>query len=241
MRIITVATLAFLALTAGVGAKPTTIRIATGEYRPFTGQDLPGHGLVNTHVRSVAKAAGFDVEFHYMPWKRALEATRRGIFDVSSYWYYSAEREDDFIYVGPIQMDTIVFMVRDDFPTEDWNALTDLSGLRIGVVPGYTYTQEFWDLGDSGVLDLFEAPSDEANLKKLLAGRIDVFPVNSGVGQHTLENALSPDEQAQLRTLETPLSTTPGYVLVSRSAPGGVSLAAALQRVVDSDEFQLTN
>ena len=232
---------AVLALTSIVAAEPTTLRIATGEYAPFTGENLPDHGVVNARVQNVAEAAGYIVEFHYMPWKRTLESTRRNAFDATSYWSYSSEREGDFIHVGPVLRDPLVFLVREDSLLRDWTSLEDLSGLRIGVVPGYTYSEELWALGESGVLTLSEATSDEANLKKLLAGRIDIFPTNEVVGWHMIREIFSEEEQAQFRALVTPLNMSEGFILVPRIAPGARSLAEALQSVVDSGRIQLTN
>ncbi len=241
MRRFTCAVLALLAFTSGMKAEPTTLRIATGEYAPFTGENLPDHGVVNARVRHLMEAAGYNVEFHYMPWKRTLESTRRNAFDATSYWSYSREREGDFIHVGPVLRDPLIFLVREDAPIRDWSELEDLSGLRIGVVPGYTYSEELWALGESGVLTLSEATSDEANLKKLLSGRIDIFPTNEVVGWHMIREIFSEEDQAQFRALMTPLNMWEGYVLVPRIAPGSESLAEALQSVVDSGRIQLTN
>ena len=241
MKRIAIAIAAVLAVTGLAQANPTTLRIATGEYEPFTGQNLPNGGIVNGRVQAIANAAGFDVEFNYMPWKRALEGTRHGAFPAGSYWAYNSDREDDFIHVGPVLSVQVLFAVRDDAEIQDWSDLNDFSGLRIGVVPGYTYTTELHEMGENGNLTLSDAPSDEANLKKLLAGRIDAFPINDVVGKHLIRRIFSEEEQARLRFLPTPLLQTPGYLLVSRSAPGGANLAATLQDVVDSGQVQMTN
>ena len=241
MRILSLTAIIGLAFATVSHSETRTLSIATGSYAPFTGQDLPGEGVVNRSVRAIAKSAGFEISFNYMPWKRTLEATRRGMYDATSYWYYSEQREPHFIHVGPVMREREVFFTRTDADIPEWNELEDLAGLRIGVVPGYTYTPQLWDLGESGRLILSEATSDEANLKKLLAGRIDVYPMSETAGWHLISELFSEEEQARIRILDTPLVISGGYLLVSRSKPDAEDVAQALQNAVDAAEIQLSN
>ncbi|WP_299849814.1 ABC transporter substrate-binding protein [uncultured Roseovarius sp.] len=241
MRILSLMTSVCLAIATISHSETRTLSIATGSYAPFTGQDLPGEGIVNQSVRNIAKNAGFEISFDYMPWKRTLEATRRGMYDATSYWYYSEMREPHFIHVGPVMREREVFFTIADSDVPNWNSLEDLSGLRIGVVPGYTYTPQLWEMGESGRLTLSEATSDEANLRKLLAGRIDVYPMSETAGWHLISELFSESEQARLRVLDTPLVISGGYLLVSRSKPDAEAVAQALQIAVDAAEIQLSN
>lgn len=234
MRILSLAAAVLLGVSTLAQSDARSLTLATGDYVPFTGQHLPDGGVVNGIIRDVAARSGFDVQFEYMPWKRALEATRRGSYDGTSYWYFSEEREADFIHVGPLVEERQVFfaIAGPDLPA--WSELADLSGLRIGVVPGFTYTPEFWGLGESGVLNLSEAPSNEANMRKLLAGRIDVFPHSEMAGWHLIRETFTEEEQARFVVLENPLTRSDGYLLISRSAPDSAAVAEALQTAVDS-------
>ena len=169
-----------------------------------------------------------------MPWKRALEATRDGLYDGTSYWYFSEEREADFIHVGPLVEERQVFFAITGPDVPEWSELEDLADLRIGVVPGFTYTPEFWELGESGVLTLSEAPSNEANLRKLLAGRIDVFPHSEAAGWHLIRQKFTEEEQARFVVLENSLTSSNGYLLISRVTPNSEQVAQALQAAADS-------
>ena len=90
------------------------LTVATGDYEPFTSESLPEGGFVNGIVRRIVEQAGYGVEFKFMPWKRNMEATRRGIYHASSYWFYSEEREADFYHIGPIHEVRQLFFVRAD-------------------------------------------------------------------------------------------------------------------------------
>ncbi|WP_300055445.1 ABC transporter substrate-binding protein [uncultured Roseobacter sp.] len=214
-----------------------TLRIATGEYAPYTDSSAPGGGAVNSTVQAIAEAAGFEAEFDYMPWMRALEMTRMGRFHASSYWGYQAAREEDFWHVGPVMQDPILLFHRADAPLPDWERLPDLQGVTIGAVTGYTYSDDFWELADSGQITVETAQSDEANMRKLLAGRIDAFPMTSQSGQALLATLFSEAERQQIRTHPQPLMVSTGYLLVSRNADGAEAIAEALQNALDSTEL----
>jgi len=64
--------------------------------------------------------------------------------------------------------------------------------------------------GRNRFLTLFEAASDEADLRKVLAGRIDLFPLDESAGQHLLKRAFTDEEQARFQTLERALVSSSG-------------------------------
>ena len=50
-----------------------------------------------------------------------------------------------------------------------------------------TFAVKFSDLIAAGKLKIDPAPSDISNFKKLLLGRIDIFPIDQDVGQYFLK------------------------------------------------------
>ncbi|MEY1557605.1 substrate-binding periplasmic protein [Yoonia sp. R2331] len=214
-------------------ARAEALVVATGEYSPYTGEQLENGGFVNETVAEIAKNAGYEPDFRFMPWRRGLEAVRRGTFHASSFWYFSEERNADFIHVGPVSSERLVFFHRTDRTLPDWQDLSDLSGLRIGAVPEFTYTPELWELAENGTLTVVTAPTDEANLKKLMSGRIDLFPMSEMNGLRLIEELFSGQERAQLTVHPNELVETQGYLLVSRAIPDAEAVAAALQSALD--------
>ncbi len=220
-------------LATAAAADQPVLAIATGEYAPFTDSNAADGGVVNAQVAAIAEAAGYRAVFDYMPWMRALELTRNGRFPVSSYWYQSDERAVDFIHVGPIVQDDIVFFHRADMTLPDWSTLSDLADLRIGAVTGYTYTPGFWDAAAAGTINVQTAQTDEANLRKLLAGRIDVYPMSATSGFALIAENFTPEEQVQFDFDDKPMFSTDGFLLVSRQLENAENLAAELQAAVD--------
>ncbi|MEM9341588.1 MAG: transporter substrate-binding domain-containing protein [Pseudomonadota bacterium] len=234
MRTILVTLAVMLSLVGGVTqAGATVLRIATGQYVPFTDENQPDGGIVNEYVQRVAEAAGYSVEFEYQPWMRALELTRTGRYVASSYWFFNEDRETEFIHVGPVVADRLVLFRRADTELPEWSDVRDLSAFRIGAVTGYTYTDGFWEMAEAGELQVQTAQSDEANLRKLVAGRIDVYPMSEEVGLALLRDLFTEEQRAQIVTEPEPLIVTKGYLLVSRQTEGGLEVAARLQQEID--------
>lgn len=225
-------TATLVASTVFVAAEPT-LRVATGEYPPFTDETAADGGIANNAVAELANTAGLDVTFEYMPWMRSLELTRSGRFEATSYWLHSEEREGDFIHVGPILEDKVVFFRLADTEEPSWTNLEELSHLKIGAVTGYTYGDGFWQLAEDGAITVETAPNDEANMRKLLAGRIDLFPMSEAAGLILIERIFTEDERSRVEMSTQPLLVTEGYLLVSRAIDNAEQIAAALQAAVD--------
>lgn len=228
-----------IGLAAGLSAASAedVLTIGTGDYPPFTDSAAPDGGSVNRVVREMADAAGFEVAFEYLPWMRALELTRDGRFTATSFWYFKEERNADFIHVGPIFEDRLVFFRLIDTEEPEWTTLEDLRPLTIGAVTGYTYTPDLWRLAEEGVLSVETAQSDEANLRKLLAGRIDLFPMSAESGRVLIERLFSEQDRNRITVVERPLVVTEGYLLVSRKAANATEIAERLQSALDGREL----
>ncbi|MEM7732325.1 MAG: transporter substrate-binding domain-containing protein [Pseudomonadota bacterium] len=218
---------------AAAHANTETLRIATGDYAPYTEQSAPGGGIVNDFVQQVGQTAGFDIEFDYMPWMRGLELTRSGRYDAASFWFYNEDREADFIHVGPVSEINMVLFRRQDTDLPDWTGIHDLADVRLGAVTGYTYTPDFWERASDGRLTVETAQTDAANLRKLVAGRIDAYPMSKAAGLALIDALFTGEDRASLTMEDRPLHTTDGFLLVPRKMEGAEEVAARLQNAVD--------
>lgn len=220
------------ALAFGSALQAETITVTTGEYAPFTGEALPEGGLVNGLVTRIAAKAGIEVEYEYMPWKRALEITRQGKKAASSYW---SPREDTtgLTIVGPVSVGETVLFFRKDKPIPDFQSPYEVEGITIGATLGYGYYPEFWARGESGDYTIQTAKDDISNFRKLAAGRIDAFIIDASVGWTMINENFSAEERANFAALSTPLVISEGYLQVSTEAEGGQALADRLQAAYD--------
>lgn len=218
--------LTWLVLSAGVGqAAPegTTLKISTGVFSPWADENARHKGFVSRVIEEAFRRRGYQVEFFFWPWKRALVAARNGKVDATSFWYKSEEKQKQFYYSEPISEHKEVFFYLKNRTLPEWHSLEDLSGLEIGATRGYTYTDEFWRLKQAGKLTVYEANSDELNFKKLLAGRIVLFPAAELVGWRVLKQ-LDPAASDKVTTLEKPLAKQYGHLLFAKESPQSKAL-----------------
>jgi len=209
------------------GSQAQTLRIATLDWAPYVGPDLPGHGLASRILDEALALNGDKAELVFLPWQRALNETREGRFDALMPAYLSADRSRDFYTSMPLLDSQLGFFRRRDhaLPIIPGN-LDSLRPYRIGVVRGYV-NQSAFDAAD--YLNKEVVSNDWQNLEKLLRGRIDLAVTDRYTGYQLLaQNA--PALRDQLVFVEPPLDIKPLYVLVPRKRAEGEALAASLDR-----------
>ncbi|MCG8672171.1 MAG: transporter substrate-binding domain-containing protein [Pseudomonadales bacterium] len=207
------------------------LRISTGDFSPWTDKAAPHSGFVNRVIKEAFRREGYEVQFLYWPWKRALETARVGKVDATSFWYVSEEKVKDFIYSDPISEHKEVFFYLKKNPMKEWNQLTDLVGLKVGATRSFSYTDEFWALAKDGRLNVLEANSDELNFKKLIAGRTDLFPAAEVVGWQALAK-LEAQPREVLSTLQKPLAEQKGHLLFPKKSARSMALSEAFNRAL---------
>ena len=229
------ATLTSAALFFSTAAQAEPIVIATGEYAPFTGEALPEGGLVNGLVSRIAKEAGVEITFEYLPWKRALELTRQGKKEASSYW---SKRDDQtgLAMVGPVNVAQTVLFYRKDKPIPDFPTADAIKDITIGATLGYGYFPGFWENGENGTYAIQTAKDDISNFRKLKAGRIDAFIIDRSAGWTMINETFSAEDRANFAASSNSLFESFGFLQVSTEAEGGAELAQKLQAAYDAME-----
>ncbi|ANH70826.1 hypothetical protein ABE85_22460 [Mitsuaria sp. 7] len=206
-------------------ATDAPVRMVATEFPPYTGSALPGGGIACEITRAALHQAGRSMELTFRPWARALLEFQRGDHDGVIGAWRSVERERTMRFPQPLGiLNQVGFMARADRKrrVDDLAALRDL---RIGVVHGYANPPRF----DAANLAVEGAVDDLANLRKLLAGRVDLALIDKGVGAHLLETQLRA-AAGKLVWLEPSVSEIPLYTVFSKIRPEGERFAAALSR-----------
>ncbi len=211
-------------------ASAEEIHIATGEYAPWASAELAHDGITNRLVRDAFAESGVEVIYHYMPWKRALEATKVGKYTATSFWSYSHERAQAFLHSDALSDLPLSLFHKKTTHIKDWSLLADLSYLRFGATRGYSYTDEFWDLERRGVLRVSISNSDIENFKKLLSDQIDVFPVSTYTGWYLLSKHFPTEDVQRIQVQEQPLKSNKEYLLFSREDPRSEDLLKRFNR-----------
>ncbi len=187
------------------------ITLANGEWLPLLSEQLPGKGVLSRVVSEAFALEGVKVHYVFRPWPRALAEAQSGIAQGTLVWSkgapYSA-RSRNFVYSDIVFEGKSVFFQRRGFAFS-WRSYADLAKYRIGGVLGYEYDFE----GTPGVR-IDRAPTEELSMRKLLAGRFDLYPTVREVGLYTLHTRFSPQEAARIRQAPGPAYNLTRYHLL---------------------------
>ncbi|SLM31964.1 putative ABC-type amino acid transport/signal transduction systems, periplasmic component/domain [Desulfamplus magnetovallimortis] len=207
-------------ITSNISANET-VRLAIGDWAPYTSETDPDGKLLEEVVTEAFKAEGIDVEYAYYPWKRSYVNVEKGKYDGTFPWNKTEERENEFYFhkESLIKDPGVYFHLKSkDF---DWNTIEDLKKYKVGVTIGYKQEETYKEHGI--VADT--VPDEQMNFKKMLVGRIDVYQTSKVVGYATI-NKLFPPEEAKLFTNHPKaVEESEYYILFSKKTPNGQHFA----------------
>lgn len=155
-------------------------------------EKLKYYGVGSRIVTEAFAPEGIKTEYGFYPWKRALMLAREGTWDGAVGWESNPDREPYFYASGKVWEAPWVFFHLKTYPF-DWKTFDDLKHIRIGGTLEYMYTTEFLNAERSGKITVERTSRDEQNFKKLLYGRIDIFPQLADVGHDQLQELFDPE------------------------------------------------
>ncbi|TRO24391.1 transporter substrate-binding domain-containing protein [Ectopseudomonas mendocina] len=205
------------------------VRLTNGEWPPYLGETLPHHGVASRIVAEAFALQGVEVQWEFHPWARSLKMAEQGTRDGSAVWLANPEREQHFHISEPV-VESGYYLFHHKTHAFDWNDVADLRGLRIAGTRGYDYGEAFQRAEAAGELEVVRLTGDEQGLRQLLAGRIDVFPVDKVVGFDLLYKKFSAAERQRLSFHRKPLRSDSLHLLLSREVPGNDELMQRFNR-----------
>lgn len=146
-------------------------KVTTLEWPPFTCEKCPEQGAGTKALREALASVGVELEIVFLPWSRAIKEGA----DKSAVGYYPSWPEDisgEFSPSPSVFKSPVGFIEPSGKPLA-WTKLDDLKGKTIGVVQDYGNTKDFNAAAKAGVFKTEVVPSDDVNVKKVGAGRID--------------------------------------------------------------------
>ena len=208
---------------AGVpAAQARDVVMATLNWEPYYGEELPRDGFFTALVRAAFDRGGHDASVQFMPWARAMLEIKQGDRDVLLGAYYNEERAETYLASDSIYTDAVGIVTREDLTDiREFDSLEDLSGYTIGYGRGYSVNEEF---DNAEYLDKEPENSQVLNLRKLYAGRIDMI-AGSFASIRYLANREGHDVD-ELVFLEPTLNENTLHIMVSRSIDDGEQLLA---------------
>ncbi len=163
-------------------------------------------------LQEIAKRQKIEFRFQFVPWARALNMVKEGKADAIISLLKTEDRLNFLHYPEtPVYEDKILFFANKNFSQKP-RSLTDLKGVRVGVVAGNSYGKEF----DENTEMIKEVVStQEMGMKKLAANRTPLFVINEIVGFHLIKEL----KAEGIYTLPIILSQDKYYLAISKKSP----------------------
>lgn len=198
------------------------VRLTNGEWIPYNGSQLDHYGCDSWAVSEAFALEGIKVEYGFFPWARGYALAAEGTWDGTLAWADTPSHRETFYMSDEcttIQEWVFYYRVTDHF---DWAELSDLNGLTVGITTGFVYSDAFEEIKKTGLVKFEEASNDEANFRKLIDGRIDVFPLEKQVGARILRNNFIDEEQATVTAHPKVISAFRPYLFLSKKVKGNL-------------------
>ena len=203
-----------LALSVFAGEK---IILATGEWRPYTSQGMENYGLFTEIVTAVFRELGMEAEYRFYPWKRCEAELVSGKVAAIFPYYKTDERMKIYHYTDSVAVSKNgFFYLKKRLQGKDivYGKLEDLKPYKIGGNIGYWYIPDFEKAG----LDTEYVPDEESNVRKLYAGRIDLFVQDLYVGWELIKK-IYPENVGDFGILDKALSEGGLYLMFAKNNP----------------------
>ena len=168
-----------------LAAASEPIRLMTEEFAPFQyyeGKTLTGVSIEIMRVLQ-AKVGSTDAIVVY-PWSRGLRLLERTKNSALFSTLRTEGREKKYKWVGPLAELRMVFFKKAGSPIQLASVDDAMKLAKVGVTKNVGSHDLLLSLGFTN-LDVLESGADETNIKKLVRGRIDLWPSSYLAGLHS--------------------------------------------------------
>jgi len=189
--------------------EPHIIYLASLEWPPFTGQELPDGGRTAILVKRIFNQMGYQVVIDFLPWSRAVKQTTGREPQYLAYFPEYPLQHDELKLSGCIGYSHVGLAEHSAAPVKI-SSSADLQHYRLGVVQDYVNTIAIDQMIRNRMLNVETSLTDKQNLLRLAYQRLDAAVIDYDVMQHLLrtESELKPFKHLlQFNTAEYELKT----------------------------------
>lgn len=192
----------------------TPVRVAVDSQNPpfmYTDRDGRPRGVYPLLLRAVFEALGEPLALVPLPWVRALNGLDRAEHGVGGL-FANQERLAKFDYSQPLLVETVRLYVRRG-GLRQFNGLQDLRGLRVGVLRGWTYGDEFDAARQAGWFQVEVVSTDKQNFGKLERDFLDAVLAVEQTGEAVMAEGSYPS----VRVAVNPVTENPSFLAFHKS------------------------
>lgn len=152
----------------GAQAKECVIKVGVSELKPHLSPNLDGGGPLAQSFSTAMAVMGCDTEFHWMPWVRAFQLTKKGKLTVTFPWGDSPQRRKDFVTSKPVWNSRLYLFHLKSTPIT-LNTLKDIKAYKVAGLKGYDYLPKNQDK----FYGVIKVPTEDTLVNLLLKKRVD--------------------------------------------------------------------
>lgn len=203
---------------------------ATGEWSPFSSENLPEYGTATALISAICKAGGIQPRYVFYPWKRAELKVLTGEVFAAFPYAVSEERKRDYDFSDILFYGINVFVYYEenlDSPAPKvYETLEDLKKYRIGGISGSFLKPAFSHAG----LNYEPTTTLDQSIHKLVAGRLDLC-IDDKLVLYDSITRLYPDKLEHFKFLPKPFGKKmANALLVSRTYPNAKEILSKFNR-----------
>lgn len=220
-----------LATTVAVGeaialAQDDSIPIAVNAWPPYIEEGSQSKGLATQIVQGALDKVGRRAHLVFVPWARAEQGVKHGVYLASYPWFDTPQRRDFALFTKPfLRSRTVFFYRKDRLERVAFETIAGLSEYRIAGQLGYFYKPLF----DEAHLKVDYVKTPQIAFKMLNENRVDLVPDDEVVGWSILE-AMYPGELHRFATTRQFIRDDPGHMIVSKKSPKAQEFVDAFNR-----------
>lgn len=159
-------------------SEASTLRVVTAEFPPFQVIQPTGKvgGITTEIVENVIANAGYQSNIKSYPWARTLKLGMRER-DVLIYSIVrNSEREKLFKWIGVLAPYNVYFWKLKKRKDIKLTSIDNVKKYKVGAVNGDIKAQQLVKMGFVSGVNLDFVASDQQNVRRLFAGKIDLMP-----------------------------------------------------------------
>jgi len=167
-------------------ATKETIIIGATDWIPYTSKKLNSGGFLTEIYQTALEKAGYKTKIKFLPWKRAVSATKSGKIHALIGLSYTKERTQYFSYPKN-HWKSIIYLYSNKGHKYNNKTLKELCPSKVGMFLGSFMKKDFESYN---CFKIEEVKDSSLNIKKLSKNRIDFFVAFKDSIMYKLNNNL---------------------------------------------------
>ncbi len=191
-------TTVFMAMvTCFTPAKAEVVDLAIGDAMPYVLKSARDGGPVSRLVRDAFKTQGVRINLHFVPWRRAMQNAKLGVYHGSYEWSKRTDLEPYFHFCTPYRQDRMVLFYNKKKPLNA-STLEDLAGKVLACERGAQKPESLEPAIDRGLVKVMRTRHVGHSFRSLAAGKADIVYDSLSQGQITLRKELSAKQRENI-------------------------------------------